>query len=223
MLYDEGMNKNLKAIAATAILAASTTTLTACGGSQSISTTDEAKADARASIKALNSAKSIQMHKEALSWGDQWEVEADGVKVANIQGLTWKGFSGDTYTMLSPKGGIMGAEDEDIFNITRTARFYGVDGAQEGTLTKDVFSMLTSYHLKDVSGNNLAKLDERMSIGFSGDVKDAKGAAAWHFDKDVMSWGDTLHVKRRSGDVDAVAAVLMVAVANEVENAKNKK
>ena len=214
---------NTKTIAATAILIATASTLTACGSSQNVSTTPEAQADAREAIKALNAASSIELHKSAMSWNDSWEVKADGKKIATIQGLTFKGFSGDTYTMLSPRGGIMGAEDEDIFNLTRTAQFYGANGAKEGTLTKDVFSMLTSYHLKDSSGNDLAKLDERMGMSFSGDVKDAHGNAAWHFDKDMVSWGDTLRVKRRSGDVDAVAATLMVAVANEVNNAESKQ
>lgn len=203
-------------------LALALTTLTACEGALP-EQTEATRADARQTMKVLEAAEKLELKKDAMSIGDHWAIKVDGKEVATIEGLDLPTL-GDTYSILSPEGGFIAGEDEDIFAMAKTARFYDIDQKPTGTLTKDLLSFGARYELEDPEGKRIASLEQKFGLTFMGMIKDGEGEHSWQMVREAMAMSPEIHMARDE-DSDAVAtidAILMAVVASEIYDAENE-
>lgn len=211
-----------KSATATIIATATIFGATACKNNDVPTQNAVNHSDAVESINKLNEASKIDFHQSAIALNKTWDIKVNGNKIANLRGLYFKTY-GEVYSMVSPKGGFMGGEDEDIFHMSPTATFYDMDHNSTSILHKSIFSWFAEYKLKDRAGNNIATLNERFGLTFNGDIKNSQGNTAWKFNKSILSWGSDYTLTKVGNGVSAMDAVRMVAVAHEIDNAKSKK
>lgn len=208
-----------------AVLVIMTTLLTGCsvGGSvdslPKVTTADES--DSLAVIEALENADVITVKKDMISIGDHWTVSADGVKVADIKGQPLY-MIGDTYSMFSVKGNLVGSEGEQFRLIERKAKLYDYNNEFVGQIDQEIFSLLYKFTFFDADMNKTGTMEQNFNLVLSADIKDNNGVVVWHFDKKLISLGAELTLERKGdSDIDAMSAVWMTVLANEISEASS--
>lgn len=124
--------------------------LTSCsmanGGSEPLVT--NSVDDSESVLKALDSAVKITAKKAVLAFGDRWTVSADGVEVGEVRGQAIY-LIGDTYSLFSNAGNLVGSEAEGYRVIHNRAETYDYNNQPRGEI-KQTFSMfLSKYEIKD--------------------------------------------------------------------------
>lgn len=204
------------------------TVLTGCsvGGSPEslpkVTTGD--KADSLAVIETLNNAKNIQLRKTVISFGDEWTVVADGREVAKIKGQPLY-MIGDTYSMFTLKGNLVGSEGEQFRIINHRADLYDYNNTKIGSIDQEVLSFLYKFTFRDAAGNVTGKMDQDFNLVLAGTMMDANGTPAWKFSKQFLSWGATLDLTRQSSDtrIDVMSAIWMTVIINEIDESRQSK
>lgn len=173
-------------------------------------------ADSKSVTDALDRAQTIEVKKEAISWGDSWTVIADGQQVATIEGKPIY-MLGDTYSMFSNKGNLVGSEGEEYRMVTSAAKVYDWNNQYTGEVRQNLTFLLAKFDIYDAKMQRVASAEEKFNISLTSDIKDNSGNVVWHVHKDVVSWGDTLKIERRSSsDIPAINAVWTTVIMNEV-------
>lgn len=203
------------------------TVLTGCsvGGSveslPKVTTNDVS--DSQAVIDALENADVITIKKDMISFGDHWTVSADGVKVADIKGQPLY-MIGDTYSMFSLNGNLVGSEGEQFRLIERKAKLYDYNNEFTGQIEQEIFSLLYRFTFFDADMNQTGTMEQNFNLVLSADIKDNDGVVVWHFDKDLISLGANINLERRAdSDIDAMTAVWMTVIANEIAEADDSR
>lgn len=202
-----------KAMVAFVVAVALMLCLTGCGA-------DLDKAErltAEQAILQMGQARELTLKKALLSWGDRWDVYADGNLVATIAGEVL--YRTDTYTMRSTNGAIICSEEEQESFVTARARKFDADGEVDGWFDQELTLWLVKIDVLDRDGRKVASVEQQLSLALNADVKDADGDVAWHLEKDLVSLdGATIHLTRREGTdaVDVRDAVMVSAVLNEL-------
>lgn len=199
-------------------------TLSSCSmGGVDVVDSDGARADAAAALDRVETADSIRLKKDAFTVADHWTVFADGVEVAEVGGVTFKTF-GQVYSVVSPLGGFMGGEDQEIFELARTAKFYDENQEVTGELKKEIFSLTAEYNLTDEDGDLEAVLKQKFSYKFKGEIKDANGQVEWEFEGKFVSIAPDITLTPVTVDspVSAMDAIRMVLVASEIYEAEKE-
>lgn len=185
--------------------------------------TEATAADASAVREKLTTTQTIKLDKKVMSLGDEWSVKADGESVGKVEGMDLKAF-GDVYSFVSPKGGLIAGEEEKIFNVAKTAKFFNGDQKETGVLTKKILSLLAEYKLEDTKGKTVATLSQKFGLTFKAEIKDADGKVAWKGTRKMLSVGPSITLERVTKDaaVTPTDAILMVLVASEVYDGESK-
>lgn len=216
------MNKNLAALIAAAMLFV----LTACGVSAVPEQTESNRADAVAASETLNNADEIRLNQHFKIGNQSWTVKAGDTDVAKVEGVYMKAL-GDVLTVMTPSGGVLASEEQDILNLAKTAKFYDANGNKEGVLKKKILSLLAEYRLTDENGNEKAKLDQKFGLLFKGEIKDKNNKTVWKFDSD-LGLTAKINLKRVERDTavtaeDAIRMVIVAAVVNQAESEQSKR
>lgn len=180
--------------------------------------------DSRDVLTALNGAQTISLKKDAISWGDRWEVRVDGKLVATIKGEAIY-VIGDTYSMYSIAGNLVGRESEEFRIINRRATIYGYDGAPAGALEQDFNLFLGRFRILDTTGKVVGTAEQNFNITLSATIKDRSGNGAWSVKKALWSWGASLEVTslRPDSSVPGIDAVWMAVAMNEIHESQSSR
>lgn len=182
-----------------------------------ITTADEF--DSRAVIDSLETAGTITLKKDVISWGDNWTVTADGVEVAEIKGQPLY-MIGDTYSMFSANGNLVGSEGEQFRLVDHKAKLYDYNNDFAGMIDQEMASVLYKFTIFDADMNKVGTMNQKLSFALTGDIKDNEGDVAWRMSKSMVSVGAKITLERKSAsDVDAMSAIWMSVVMNEIAEA----
>jgi len=188
--------------------------LTACGADLSRAE----KLTAEQAVAQMSQADEITLRKARLSWGDRWDVYADGNLVATIGGEAIR--MTDTYTMRSTNDEIICSEEEQLSLVTAKARKFDADGEVNGWFDQEFTLFFAKIRILDKESNMTGSVEQKLAVTLDADIKDADGAVAWHLSKDLVSIADSsvIHLTRQeAGDnVDVTDAVMVSAVLNEL-------
>ena len=178
--------------------------------------------DSQSVIQTLQNATSIRLEKAVFSIGDYWTIKADGVEVANIKGQPIY-LLGDTYSMFSKKGNLVGSEGESYRLVNHQAKLYDYNNEYTGEIDQEIFSFLYKFYFYDKNMKKIGQLDQNFSLTLNGDIKDSQGSVNWNFNKDFFSWGAALTLTRKSNEpqVDVMKAIWMTVIVNEISEAQN--
>ncbi len=184
---------------------------------------EEISADVEAAITTLENASTITVKKAVVSIGDSWEVLVDDVKIATIKG-EFIYVLGDTYTMRTIAGNIMGSEGEQYRIINHNAILYDKDGNQNGSIKEEFFSFWYKFYINDADEQLVGTAEQNLSLTLSADIKDADDNVAWRIDKKFFAIGSTLTIEKKAEetDVSAMQAVWMTVIMSEIDEAANE-
>lgn len=181
-------------------------------------------ADSKAVIQTLNEAEMITLDKKVISWGDNWNVSADGTDTAELKGQAIP-VLGDTYSMYSTNGNLVASEAEQVIRTLHGATTYDYENEERGSIDQNLSLILQSYTIKDVDGNVVGTADQKMGMSLNFEIKNADGEVEYKVKKAMVSWGASLDVERQveNPSVDAQDAVWLSVIVSEVNEAKAQK
>ena len=194
--------------------------LSACFGA------DVSKAEqltAEQAVAQMGRAEELELRKAGLSWGDRWDVYADGELVATIDGEAI--YMTDTYTMRSTAGDIICSEEEQLSLVTAKARKFDADGEVAGWFDQEFTLLFAKIRILDKDGNVTGTVEQKLSLVLDADIKDADGNVAWSLSQHLISFPAssviTLRRGKASENVDPRDAIMVSAVLNELTEASD--
>lgn len=185
---------------------------------QSIQTNDEL--DSISVIEAINNADTIQAKKAVFSFGDSWDIYADGVKVGYVKGVPLY-LIGDTYSLFSVNDNLVGSESENFKVINNTANVYDYNNNQTGYISQEVISLLYKFKIYE-DDVHVGTAEQNFSIRLDADIKDADDNIEWHISRAIMSLGADVTITRNdSDDVSGMNAMWISLILNEIYEARS--
>ena len=198
--------------------------LSACnsGPEKQISTSDPV--DSQSALDILSQADRIILKKAVFSFGDHWDVVVDGKKIGIIRGEAIH-LIGDTYSMYTASGNLMGREGEEFRIINHRAKVYDAYNHLSGYIDEQIFSWLYTFNIKDTQGRTKGTLRQDFALTLSGSIKDASNNDVWTFNKALFSFGAelTLDKKQKNPPVSSMEAIWMSVIVNEIATARDEK
>jgi uncharacterized protein YxjI len=198
-------------------------TLTGCGATvaELPDATNNVK-DSESIIQTLDEAEEINLKKAAISMGDSWDVKVNDENIANMKGQVIP-VLGDTYTMYSTDGNVVGSEAQQVAQIMRGATLYDYNNVERGEIEQNLNLLFSKYTITDNQGNTVGTAEQKLSITLNFDIKNAEGEVEYTVSKAAFSWGASLDIERQvdNPDVSAQDAVWLTVIANEVAEAQS--
>jgi uncharacterized protein YxjI len=220
--YTTAIGRGTAVLAGGAILAGS---LTGCGVTVAELPDKTAdKANSQSVLDTLDSSDSIELKKSAISIGDNWTVKAGGSEISSVKGQAIA-VLGDTYSMFTPEGNLVGSEAEKTATVMQAATMYDYDNNERGSIDRNITPILQKYTIKDGKGNVVGTAEQKFSIGMKFDVKDANGEVEYTVSKALVSIGDSVSIEKKveKADVQAQDAIWVSLMANEINAAQDEK
>ena len=177
-------------------------------------------ADSRAVVDRINAAKKIQADKAPLTFGDRWTIYADGQNVGEVRGTVLPAM-GDTYSLYSPSGNLVGSEVKSPKVVSHTAKIYDWSNQETGYLQVDTlsFMMTASIHHGDTK---VGAAEQNLGLSLSSDILDTAGRRAWHMGRDMLSIGSDLTITREADtEVTGMDALWVSLVMSEIHDAES--
>ena len=209
-----------KMIACT-LLSASSLLLSACEEAEPPATMTQDIEDSRSIVDKVNKAQKIEAKKDFLSWGDHWNVYADGDEVGEIKGLVFP-VTGDVYALYSKKGNLVGSEVEDKGWVSSEAAIYDWHTQEIGRLEKEPFSFMMRIDIyRGKEGKHVGSNEENLNFfTINSDIKNVDGSASWKMHKSFSSYADLKITRQdgadRKGAVTGMEALWVSLVMNEL-------
>lgn len=181
-------------------------------------------ADSEATIAALEAADVIGAKKKLLSFGDSWTITADGTEVGEIRG-EFIYLIGDTYSLFSTAGNLVGSEAEGYRLVNHRAELYDHSNNPRGEIKQNFTIFLSEYEIKDVDGSTTGTAKQKLNFTMNFDIIGKSGAVEYNISKALISLGADLKIEAKSKDrsVDAIDALWLAVIASEVEEAAAEK
>lgn len=178
-------------------------------------------ADSEAVLDTLRWADEIVIKKAVMSFNDQYEVIADGVKVGEIQGQ-YIYLLGDTYSFFSEAGNLVASEGEAYRVINHEAKLYDFNNEDSGSIKENFSLFLMNWSIYDVEGTELGKAEQNFSFTLDFAVKNASGTPEYQIKKSFLSWGAELKITRLTNEptIPVMNAIWLAAIANEIDEAR---
>lgn len=175
------MKKKLIAVA----LSLTALLITACAEDQDFTNTSPEQ-DITETINLLNSATKIKADKALFSVGDEWEITADENKVGKVKG-EFIYLIGDTYSLYTPSGNLVGSETENFRIPTATADIYNKDGEKTGHISKALISLLMHYTIYE-NDQQIGTGEQTFNpLTLTADIKNNDGIVEWVVEKDIIA------------------------------------
>lgn len=92
----------------------------------------------------------FRLKKAKISFGDSWDIYADGVKVGYIKGVPLY-LIGDTYSLFSTNDNLVSSESENFKVINNTANVYDYNNIQTGYISQEIISLLHKFKIYENS------------------------------------------------------------------------
>lgn len=224
--YKENVSdKKFSAVKKGVIIATSlalVTGMTACGSKGEFEPSPNFD-DSASVVQTLNDADEIQLKKKMISFGDSWQVMADGEKVAEIKGQAFP-VLGDTYAMYSNSGNVVGVETETFMIGDRSAKTYGYDTEKRGHIDQNVISVGYSFDIYGDEEEKTGNLRQKIALNLQANVNDNDGNTEYEVSKSVFTFGSKIKIDvikdGSDRDVDAMDAIWSSVMMSEIDDAK---
>ena len=177
-------------------------------------------ADSRAVVDRINAAKKIQADKAPLTFGDKWTIYADGQNVGEVRGTVLPTM-GDTYSLYSPSGNLVGSEVKSPKVVSHTAKIYDWSNQETGYLQVDTlsFMMTASIHHGDTK---VGVAEQNLGLSLSSDLLDTAGRRAWHMSRGMLSIGSDLTITREANtEITGMDALWVSLAMSEIHDAES--
>lgn len=173
--------------------------------------------DSKSVVQTLDDAEKINVHKSVFTLGDHWNVSADGQGVGELKGQTIP-VLGDTYSMYSKDGNVVGSEAEQTLQALHGATTYDQNNKERGVIDQNLSLIISNYTIRDAKGNIVGTAQQNLNMTLNFDIKNADGKVEYKVSKAMFSWGASLDIERQvsNPDVSAQDAVWISVIANEV-------
>lgn len=210
-------------LAALSLIAVIFACLFLISGSGSSATTVP-EGDESAAVEAfkttLAEAKTVELKKAPLSFGVRYKVLADGEKVGELRGEVLP-VLGDTFSLVTTDDVVVASEDEQVLRIARTAKVYDEHRNQTGVIEQKLISLLYESSYKPVEGDGELTLKTNFDLRLKGAITDAEGTDQWSYSGKYVSLGAHVTLTREDEDADAIAAIFLTSIANEIYEAES--
>jgi len=109
----------------------------------------------------LFDADKVVIKEKIFSWGKDYRVFVDDIKVASVTGKNFKFFEGDEFILRTEDGKVIASEKEHykLFKLDRTASCFDADGNLTGYIGEetwnDFFSLKYQFHVYDANQNKI--------------------------------------------------------------------
>lgn len=183
-------------------------------------------------IATLNSATVIDIKEYTLSIGKDYDIFADDVKVATVEGKNVRFISGDIFTLKDLNGLTLAYEEETkgLFQLNRSATVYDKDGQVTGYLGEDrarnFLSFSYVFYFYDANKNEIGKSSKftNSSLG-THKIYNADGSEAYDVNKHLTLGGDhyTITVTDQNTLINRYKAILLVCIEDAIGDAAKKK
>ena len=195
--------------------------LAACSGG-SVSTVPAGESsDSVESLKtALAEAETIELKKAVLTVGVRYTVLADGEEVGELRGEVLP-VLGDTFSLMTTDGVVAASEDEQVLRIARTAKVYDEHREQTGAIEQKLISLLYESSYSTVEGEKELKLKQSFDLRLKGTITDAADSSQWSYEGEYFSIGAHVTLTREDEQADAITAIFLTSIANEVYEAES--
>lgn len=175
------------------------------------------KYTAQEAIEMMNAASTIVVHKSLYSFGDHWDIYADGQHVADINGEFIKLIGLDCYVMRSTNNEIIGAEEEQIAILLRGAKRFNANEEIIGHYKENIDMFFFNMSYVDNDNNIVCSLRQDFGITLSCNIKNSNNEIIYRTSKDMFSLGDRIMIhKSQDSDVSTVDVVFLSVIANEI-------
>lgn len=180
-------------------------------------------ADAQNTLALINNADTLFAKKALFTWGDKWEIYADGQHVANVKGEAVY-LIGDTYSMFTLNGTRIGAETENLTVISNEATVYDSNMEKSGTISQEILHLL--YHFKIYENTEMVgTVSQNFSVKFDADIKNVSGTTEWNITRKMFSFSPEMTITRKTDNpnVSGMNALWMSLILNEISSSSNSK
>ena len=180
--------------------------------------------------KLLRSATEITVSEYAVAIGKDYDILADGVKVATVSGKNIKIIS-DEFTLKTLDGKVLASEKEHKrwLRLNRAASMYDGQGNLVGyfgeEVLKDLFSIHYVFHLYDKDKNEIGK-SKKLTKSCLGThtILDSSGNVDYDIDKKfVLIGGDkyVITVKDPNSEISRFAAIFMTCIEDAIADSND--
>jgi len=222
-LLRSGRRLAATALATAAVLSVLTGCSMANGGSTEPLVTADV-ADSEAVLDTLEGASVIEAKKAAFTFGDRWTITADGTEIGEIRGQAIYAI-GDTYSLFSTAGNLVGSEAEGYRVVHHRAETYDYSNTPRGVIQQKLSMFLSEYEIQDAEGKAVGSAKQNFSLTMNFAVKGKSGSEEYKISKAAFSLTSDLKIEAQSKDrsVDAIDALWVAVIASEVEDAAAEK
>ena len=177
-------------------------------------------ADSRSVVDRINTAKKIQADKAPLTFGDKWTIYADGQNVGEVRGTVLPAM-GDTYSLYSPSGNLVGSEVKSPKVVSHTAKIYDWSNQETGCLQVDTLSFMMTVRIHH-GDTKVGVAEQSLGLSLSSDLLNTAGRRAWHMSRGMLSIGSDLTITREANtEVTGMDALWVSLVMSEIHDAES--
>lgn len=209
-----------------ASVAVSLAVLTGCSAAYESGVTPTVSADETDSLEvlsALNEAQEITLEKKVLSLNDVYTVSADDVVVGEIRGQ-YIYLIGDTFSLFSNEGNLVGSEGEELRVVTNSAELFDWENNPTGEWQEHVSWPMKKWALIDSEGEKVAQANQKLSIALNFTIKDLDDEPQFEIKKSVISIGSRIAITKVAEEpaMEAIDALWLAAITNEIDEGERK-
>lgn len=176
--------------------------------------------DSQAVVETINNAKEIRATKSWFTWGDEWTIYANGNEVGKVKGKTWP-VLGDTYSLYTTKGNLVGSESENPQIISHKAGIYDWNNQETGHLDAEILTFLAKvqvYH----GDTKVGVSQQKFGLTFNTDIKDNNDVTGWKMNRAFFSFTSDLTItKKADTEVTGMDALWVSLMMSEIHDAKS--
>lgn len=178
----------------------------------------------RSVISALESADKIGIKRETDSLGDQWKVSADGQEVGVIRSEKLKSI-GDTYSLFSSSGKIVGSEAETYRVENGRAKIYDHKAKVSGEIRPKLAPLFSEYDFISTNGKVQGVAKEKIAGFMKFEVKGSSGEPNFEINGSFLPFSDSVVIKRKtdSTSVKATDVLWFAVIASQVDKEAKEK
>ena len=177
-------------------------------------------ADSQAAVETINNAKEIRATKAWFTWGDEWTIYADNKEVGTVKGKTFP-VLGDTYSLYTTKGNLVGSESENPQIISHKASVYDWSNKEIGHLDAEILTFMAQ--VKVHHGNTKVGVSQqKFGLTFNTDIKDNNDVTGWKMSRAFFSFTSDLTItKKANTEVTGMDALWVSLMMSEIHDAKS--
>lgn len=185
-------------------------------------------------IALINSATTITVQEYTISMGKDYDILADGVKVATVSGKDVRFIAGDVFTLTTLDGKVLASEEEQkryLLKFNRAAVVYDADKNTVGYLAEDrissLFSLSYQFFFYDADRNEIGKSAKftNSCLG-THTITDADGNVDYDVNKHLtLIGGDTydISIKDPNSAINRFHVILLVCIEDAIADAQAAK